>query len=452
FLKLYLRVGHQRQEEGDQRDALAMYRRYLELEPARSEVSQAVVAQLHLAVARADFAHGDAARALPNLVGARPVYRNDPEFNNLYGTVLALLGRFEEALPCFDRAVTAKPAVSGYYARRGLLQILWALHIEQTAVEAFAGLLDSPADLVFQPLLPASPRAPVTEPAAGTNDRPPDTETAYLDGGTNPPDAWAGAAQPAGTGPVFATVLPPTITGGRPDLQLAYDALASRDLFSETIDLIDQVHALGNETAPASPAGGGDRGSSLNTPRQVEERNRLERIRTSFELGNSLSTVHQRVLDHNGRKERLARSLRRMAILFANGNRDLAQAIQLGADRSAGLIEILRATRQHEPLAAVVATKITPYLTAEMEVINRAYHLAENGYRNLSAKHFLPPATPMAGLDMVFSRLFDRRSFDEGLQALRRAGAIRVPLELVPLPGAKTLAETDGGIVAAEPR
>ena len=38
-------------------------------------------------------------------------------------------------------------------------------------------------------------------------------------------------------------------------------------------------------------------------------------------------------------------------------------------------------------------------------------------------------ADSTANLDLYFNRYFDRRDFDRGIQILREAGAIKVPLE-----------------------
>jgi hypothetical protein len=47
-----------------------------------------------------------------------------------------------------------------------------------------------------------------------------------------------------------------------------------------------------------------------------------------------------------------------------------------------------------------------------------------------------------AALDLYFARYFDRRDFDRGVQILREAGAIKVPLETYSLIPPSTPAKT----------
>ena len=116
-----------------------------------------------------------------------------------------------------------------------------------------------------------------------------------------------------------------------------------------------------------------------------------------------------------------------MATLFHNGNSDLAQAIQLGADQSPALSEILKTTQQHEFKVAEAGSAIAAYLGVEIELLQNAYDIAETSYRNLRAQH-VTANDPTMTLDIYFSKLFDRRSFDKGVQNLREAGAVKAPL------------------------
>ena len=427
FLKLYLRVGHKRMDEGDQRLALQLYRKYLTLEPEKSEVNPAVLCELAYAVAKSDFQQGHYPEAAQNFIAARAGFEKDPEYNDLFGAVLFALGKYEESLTYFDRAIATKPTVGNYYARRGYAQLIRALYIEQDAMTAFAGLLgqDTAASL------PSAPNTPVP---ANTNTPPADASSAM---NTN---SFA---------PTFTTELPKTVLGARPEVQVKYDATTSQALLDEVLDLIDQIQDAGTgsdvdhtakrvahinssklKSRQSNPNSDTSTNSTTTTTRPDTPSNaklRLNRIRTGVELGNALSSVHQKVLDNNTRKTKAADALRRMATLFHNGNSDLAQAIQLGADQSPALSEILKTTQQHEFKVAEAGSAIAAYLGVEIELLQNAYDIAETSYRNLRAQH-VTANDPTMTLDIYFSKLFDRRSFDKGVQNLREAGAVKAPL------------------------
>jgi tetratricopeptide (TPR) repeat protein len=401
FLKLYLRVGQKRMDEGDERDALDLYRKYLALQPEQSEVSPALLARLNYAVAKSEFATGNYTNAANSLIAARATYDKDPEYNDLCGSVLIALGRYTDAIAYFDRAILAKPNTGNYHARRGYAQLLDALTIEQEALTAFAGFMNA--------------AAPV---------------------GTNEPPAAVPA--PAGTGhvPAFATQLPATPTGLRPEVQIKYDALASQNLLDEVLDLLQYIQEAGNgaaisrPTRRAAPTGPSPDPTST---REVNIKARINRIRTGVELGNAVSAIHQKILDDNSRKTKASAALRRMSTLMAYANRDLATAISLNADDAAQLTEILRATRLHESKLATATGKMTNYLSIEMETLQRAYEITEHLYRNLRVQHLSSATDPTLPLETYFTKLFDRRDFDQGIQRLREAASIQVPLDTYPI-------------------
>jgi hypothetical protein len=147
-----------------------------------------------------------------------------------------------------------------------------------------------------------------------------------------------------------------------------------------------------------------------------------------MDFGKALSGLRQRILDCNKRRERSVTSMIRMSQLFAGGNRDITKAIQLKADRAAQLMEILKTTVQHEKLVAKATPKITAYLAIEVDVVDKVTVMTESVYRSLRI-HTTVPMDPTSTLDLYFSRWFDRSEFDQGVQYLREAGAIKVPLE-----------------------
>ncbi len=443
FLKLYLRVGQKRLEDGDQREALTLFRNYLALEPEQSEVSPTVLGQLHYAVAKSEFALGNYPASLQNLIAARAMFDKDGDYNDLYGTVQVLLGNYEDALPFFDRAIAAKPTAGNFHARRGYAKVLLALYIEQAAVDAFMKLLYTP-DL----LLPETLLAPSTETniaADGTSAAAPPTTNDLT-----------------GSVPLFATTLPLPVTGQAPDLRFRYDALMSQQLLDELLDLLQQIQetdtsqqAGGSATRSTATARRSTRGSTssgsgttgpatnnVQDTRQASIRDRMARVRTGVDMANALSMVHQRVLEHNNRRARAVQLMRAMSALLTEGNRDLARAIQLSADRAADLAEILKATREHEVRLAAAVPRITSYLETGIETINQAYQITENLYRNVRMYRLTSPADPSTTLEVYITRILDRRQFDEGIQSLREAAEIKVPLELYTIAPAGAAATT----------
>jgi len=413
FLKLYLRVGQKRLDDGDQREALTLFRNYLALEPEQNEVSPTVLGQLHYAVAKSEFMLGNYDAALANLISARAVFDKDGDYNDLCGTVQILLGNYEEALPFFDRAIAAKPNAGNFHARRGYAKILMALTIEEAAVEAFMKLLYAPD------LLP-----PANTPGPATNALPTGTVSNTAPGA-----------------PVFATTLPVPVNGKKPDLRFRYDAMMSQQLLDELLDLLQQIQNTEQPVTRSATGGSGgavakqsprnDSGSTTNddsNQRQSALRERMTRVRTNVELANAVSMIHQRILEHNNRRSRAIQLMRAMNTLLAEGNRDLARAIHLGTDRAADLTEILQASREHERRLALAVPQITGYLETGIDTINQAFHICENLYRNARMYRLTSPVDPSATLETYLTRIFDRREFDKGLQNLREAAEIKVPL------------------------
>ena len=125
--------------------------------------------------------------------------------------------------------------------------------------------------------------------------------------------------------------------------------------------------------------------------------------------------------------------MNRMNQFFAGGNRDLNKAVELGADRSAELMEILKAAKLHGGKIAQSVPLIVSYLAIEIDTIDRVCQMTETGYQNIRTQHLSAGADTTVNLDLYFSRYFDRRDFDRGIQILREAGAIKVPLEIYSL-------------------
>lgn len=396
FLKLYPRVAQRLLDEGDERQALALYRKYLSLEPEIREISPAALARLNFAVAKSEFSLGNYKAAEANLIGAREVYKDDPEFNDILGMTLTALGKTEEALAAFDRAVLAALRVERFppnlLARRGYLQLKLAQQIEQEALVAFALLMPAvttPASAAA----PLDPSLPAPSPSA--------------------PAAAAGAAS---------------------EPRIRYDAQASEVLREEVLSLLEQIRGSTSPSgraapapAPAAPAAGG--GAPLSATKAISDA-RFQQMRQGMSFGNQLSALHQKVLDDAARKQKAADALRWMARLYAGGNRDLREAIQRGADRSSELQEILTGTAQREAKLTVAAHNIAEHLEKEILVSKAGYDTAASAYQRSQMQQFTAPTDTTVLLRTIFSKLHDRRNFDKGLQLLREAAEIKTPMEL----------------------
>jgi hypothetical protein len=165
-------------------------------------------------------------------------------------------------------------------------------------------------------------------------------------------------------------------------------------------------------------------------------RDRINRIKSSVEFNKALSSLRQRIADSNGRQAKSAEAMRRMIQSFTSANRDLTKAIELGADRAPDLMEILKTTQQHERKVSQAVPLIISYIVTEIDVIDRVCGMAETVYQSLRVQHNNTPMDPTTMLDIYLSRYFDRRDFDRGIQILREAGTIKVPLDgysLVPV-------------------
>ncbi len=435
FLKLYIRVAQKRLDEGDEREALTLYRKYLALEPDQKEISPAALTRLNYAVAKSEFALGNFKAAESNLIGARESYRQDAGFNDLYGTTLASLGKFEDSLLPFDAAIAIaekeKKQNANTFARRGYVQLVIALQIEKEALEAFA---NAPTPVALQPT--------ATDPLAAI--------ASALTGQPAMPNAGATAPAPAAVpaGPVtFATILPMPPAGVVVEPRIKYDAMASKQLQTDIFDLLEKIRAA--IAPPARPAsaqgqsgggqapttGGGISSQNVTTPSptpsatQAASNRRLQQVRTGVELGNELGALRQKILEDKGRKKKAADSLRLMAQLFGYGTRDLDTAIKLGATNAAELSEILKESAKHQAKISSVAQKIAAYLETEIQVADTGFSTVETTHRRSQMQNLSAPNDPTVTLGVTYSRLLDRKGYDEGLQLLRDCAEIAVPLE-----------------------
>ena len=429
LLKLYVRVGRRRMDEGDFREALRLYRSYLALEPEQSELDPAIVGKLQFSLARIEFGQGNFNNAAQLLIGARKEFEKEADYNDLFGSVEVALGNYLDALPYFDRAIATKPQTGNYYARRGYAQLLLALQAERESMIAYAGLLR-----------PAPPK-----PGAADTNAAPTTLHIVLDA-TAAANTNSATADADPFAPVFATQLPASASGVKPDMQIRYDAVASQQLLDQILDLLDTITATnsfaGVRRSIHNQAKAKDNNSGQNNqppvPPQPENisdsssksRDRLSRIRNSVDVGNALSSLRQRILDNNSRRAKSVEAMNRMSQFFTGGTRDLNKAIELGADRSAELMEILKASKQHGIKIAQAVPLIVSYTATEIDTIDRVCQMTENGYQNIRTQHLSGGADTTVNLDLYFSRYFDRRDFDRGIQILREAGAIKVPLEM----------------------
>jgi len=460
FLQLYPRVARKRMDEGDDRDALRLYTSYLLLEPATNEVNLVVLSKLQFNVAKIEFNQGRYLEALQLLVGAKNEFAKDPEFNDLYGSVEVARGNYFDSLEYFNNAITAKPTVGNYYARRGYAQLLLALQIEQEAMVAYAGLMREDTNTTANASTPANPNP--TPVALNI--------VVGQPGSTNAAKGGNAAAQATDDfAPVFATQLPPTATGLKPEMQVRYDASASQRLLDQILDMLDGMTATNTIIRVHAAVRSARRGNSNNSNNSNNNsgttatdipadnvsastsRDRLNRIKTTMDFGKSLSNLRQRILDCNKRREFSVTAMVRMSQLFTYGNRDLAKAVQLHADRSAQLMEILKTSDQHEKLINKAIPKITRYLAVEVDVIDKVTQMTESVYRNLRV-HTTTPMDPTSTLDIYFNQWFDRSDFDKGVQSLREAGAIKVPLEnysILPPSAAPAVAPTPATPAAA---
>jgi pSer/pThr/pTyr-binding forkhead associated (FHA) protein len=431
FLQLYPRVARKRMDEGDARDALRLYTNYRMLEPATNDVNPAVFSKLQFVVAKAEFTQGRYLDALQLLISAKADYAKDPEFNDLYGSVEVARGNHLDSIQYFNNAIAAKPTTGNYYARRGYAQLLLALQIEQEAMIAYAGLLREQTNTVDAANAPAANLNIVMTPTGASN-----TPTAAA---TQPADDFA---------PVFATALPPTATGLKPEMQVRYDATAAQRLLDLSLEMLDNmsttnanlrvrtaVRATGrgsrsnanvsNNGAVTNFTTGTDSGENVTQSARSE---RIGRIKTTAEFTKAFSGLRQRSLDCNKRRATSITAMTTMNLLFTSGNRDLATAIELKADRSPQLNEILKTTVQHEALLKKAVPQITTYLDVERDVLEKVLDMLQSVHRNMQV-HTTAPMDPTATLEIYFNRWFNRSDFDKGVQSLREAGIIKVPLE-----------------------
>ncbi|MEI8064525.1 MAG: hypothetical protein WCH84_10740, partial [Verrucomicrobiota bacterium] len=352
-------------------------------------------------------------------------FEKEADYNDLFGAVNIALGNYLDALPYFDRAIVAKPQAGNYYARRGYAQLLLALQAERESMIAYAGLLRSPI-LKTTTMTGATNATPATGRTASASPAAANTNSAPAE----PDDSFA---------PVFATQLPASASGVKPDMQIRYDAVASQQLLDQILDLLDTITATNTSAGVrknmrTQSKANQNNSAQNNQPETIPDvssksRERLSRIRNSVDVGNALSSLRQRILDNNSRRARSVEAMNRMNQFFISGNRDINKAVELGADRSAELLEILKASKQHGGKIAQSVPLIVSYLAIEIDTIDRVCQMTETGYQNIRSQRLTVAADSTANLDLYFNRYFDRRDFDRGIQILREAGAIKVPLE-----------------------
>lgn len=101
---LYPRVVENLLAEHDTSGAMALYEKFLKLNPPENKLNRTLFAELSYQVGQTDLLGGRTEAALPRFQQAEAVYRNDANFNALYGRTLCRMGRFEEGIARFDAA------------------------------------------------------------------------------------------------------------------------------------------------------------------------------------------------------------------------------------------------------------------------------------------------------------------------------------------------------------
>jgi pSer/pThr/pTyr-binding forkhead associated (FHA) protein/tetratricopeptide (TPR) repeat protein len=433
FTRLYVVVGRKHMADNNVREALLLFRKYLALEPKQKEITPEMISKLSYLVARAEYNQGNYRESMQHLLASQLSHGKDVEYQDLYGMVAFELGNYDEALSFFNAAVKARPTVANYYARRGYVSLVVAMSIEREAYEAMDKFLQQAS--ITPPPAPAPRETPMPPderdlPVPDDNN----SRTGRVSRTRTPPEDPQAVVQPPPVAPPprtdssqpkvgFATVIPLPSSGVAYPPQIHYDPLAAQALRNELLDVIDLIR-----TTSASAASGNDTGKNSNPQQAVDHR--MAMLRSGVELGDTVAALNQRILDAVNRKKRTIAAVTRMQQLMASGNRDLAKAIELGADRSQELREILKDTSVHEAKLTVGVPKIVTSLNNEIFVLGRAVESVENLFRSFQAGSINASADPTPMLLANFSKLFDRRGFAEGMQALREAAEIQVPLEL----------------------
>jgi hypothetical protein len=213
-------------------------------------------------------------------------------------------------------------------------------------------------------------------------------------------------------------------TGTSYPAQIHYDPLAAQALRNELLDVIQAIRAT------ALAASSKNNGDTNNDDNDEKAERRMAMLRNGVEIGNMVAALNQRVLDGINRKKRSVHAMERMQMFFSAGNRDLARAIELGADRSQELREILKITRVHEARIREGVPKIVSSINAEISVLTSALDSVDNLHRTVQAGSINAGSDPTPMLQSYFTKLFDRRAFAQGMQSLREAAELNVPLDL----------------------
>lgn len=417
FARLYLAVGRKQMADHNHREALRMFRQYLALEPKQKEISPQLISQLSYQVAKTECQLGNYRESMQNLVAAQPSHSKDPEYLDLYGTVSYELGQYDEAIKLFNAAIQARPGSANFHARRGYASLIVALHIERETHEAIGKFLQQAS--VAPPPPPRSTRPESSEESG--------TRTGRVERVEDPEPRKAAPVEPRPQveipSSVFATTIPLPSTGTPYPAQIHYDPLAAQTLRNEVLDVIQAIRST---ALAASPKKNGDTGADND---EKAER-RLATLRTGVEIGNMVAALNQRVLDGVRRKKRSVQAMERMQLLFVSGNHDLAKAIELGADRSQELREILKVTLLHEAKIREGVPKIVNSINAEISVLTSALDSVENLHRTVQAGSINASSDPTPMLQSYFTKLFDRRAFAQGMQSLREAAELNVPMDL----------------------
>lgn len=458
FLTLYPRVGRRRMDEGDLRTAYRLYRSYLDLEPEPNELDPKMFNKLQFTLARTEFGQGNFNNAMQLLIGCRKEFENTADYNDLFGCVEVALGNYLDAVSYFDRAINDKPKVGNYYARRGYTQVLLALRAEREALMAYAGLWNQELSKSFK--LASAVEEMDNQQIIGKDTQNPQSTVQVMltQPGTTPDNSSSPTPLPSSTTPqnpssaaapadplaqVFLTQIPVTASGTEPDMQIRYDAVVAQQLFSQLLELMDamsnsnfssrlnamnqkaQAQAKANQQNNSNQQNQSQNNMPLPSPRKLS---RTRAMRTSVDFANDLSSLNQRILDVNSRRQRSVQAMRRMSQYFTNGNLDLEKAMDLNADRSPQLMEIRKLAIQHEQKVAQAVPLIVAYLAVEYDTLERVASMAADVLQAQRTNTNMLE-DPIAKLDLYFTRYFDRHDFDNGIQILRESGAIKVPLE-----------------------
>ena len=404
---LYPRVAEQLLKEQDVSGAMALYEAFLRLNPPEARLNRQLFADLSYRVAQKDVLGGRAEAALPRLQQAEAMYREDAEFNALYGRTLARLGRFEDAIDRLNAAAKAAGAIAdpatpgnslaaSLYFWRAWTWLHWGEQLEATVRQA--------AEL------------PTLADVMGDIER---ARTNRL-GATTSGNASTNAAAQTNIVITLSTTPIAETQEGQTTTTNVFDTLLSGSL-----DLVADVEAARVDFSRTDLTTRG-RGEDVKISARFEKAQRIQ------EFSQRVSRLRQLLYGEREHQRVVGENLKRLLDAYAKAQADLEQGARLNEAKNAPLAQNARLVvpkiKERAELYRAIVPALISARSSDFQIIEKSLELADQAVNQLQW-NMKGGISISKAVEENFRRLGGRKTLDEAVAAFHRFDEKKLDLE-----------------------